>query len=174
MLDYLASPSAKVFFERNDHEGRQVAESLLIQMYLRNALGAHSSASSIWFTELENLLQQLQALKVRDAEASIYKHRGCSAMGLWHRLHDQPGMAKRWLRELVLEGLQMFTDTDPDNDVWGYLNLGRALLTFGDSKNASIAFAVAGSPPPDSGEKMWQQDREDTAILVKDINNNKT
>jgi len=163
--EYLASPPAKGFFEWDDRNSRQLAESLLIQIYLRKAFAGHPDASTIWFTELQDLLQRLEALKMQEAEASVYKKEGSSAMGLWHRLHGQPDVAKRLLSELVLEGLRILTDADPDNDIGGYVILGKALLTFGDRRNASVAFAVAGAPP-NSFEKMQQQDREETPIPV--------
>jgi tetratricopeptide (TPR) repeat protein len=163
--EYLASPPAKGFFQWDDRDSRQLAESLLIQIYLRKAIAGHPDASTVWFTELQNLLQRLEALKMQEAEASIYKNEGSSATALWHRLHGQPDVAKRLLSELVLEGLRILTDADPDNDIQGYVILGKALLTFGDRRNASVAFAVAGAPP-NSFEKLKQQDREETPIPV--------
>jgi tetratricopeptide (TPR) repeat protein len=163
--EYLASPPPRRFFHWNDRESRQFAESLLIRMYLRKALAGQSDASTTWFTELRNLSQRLEALKSQEVEASIYKNDGSSAIGLWYRLHCQRDVAKTWLRGLVLEGLQILTDADPDNDIEGYLILGKALLTFGDSRNANIVFAVAEAPPDYVG-KMQEQDREQTATPV--------
>lgn len=163
--EYLVSPPAKGFFQRDDRNSRQLAERLLIQTYLRKAFAGHPDTSTTWFIELQNLFQRLEALKMQEAEASVYKEEGSSAMGLWHRLHGRPDLAKRLLSELVLEGLQILTDADPDNDIKGYVALGKALLTFGDRRNASVAFAVAGAPP-DSFEKMQEQGREETPIPV--------
>ena len=162
---YLTSPPAKRFSKWDDRDSRWFAESLLIQIYLRKAFAHHPDTSTTWITELQNSLKQLQTLKTQEVEASVYRNQGSSAMGLWHRIHGLPDVARRWLRELVLEGLQILTDTDPDNDVEGYLILGKALLTFGDRRNASIAFAVAGARP-NSFEKIQRQDRVGTSISV--------
>jgi hypothetical protein len=142
-----------------------LAESLLIEIYLCKVLVGHADASAIWFAELQNLLQRLEALKMQETEAEAYKNPGSSAAGLWHRLHGQPDVAKTWFREKVLKGLQILTDTDPDNDKEGYSILGNALLTFGDRRNARVAFAVALAPP-NSFVEMKQQDREETPMPV--------
>lgn len=163
--EFLTSPTTKGVSSWVDHSSRFFAEGLLVQIYLRNALAAYPQTSTIWITELQNLVKQLQDLQFHEAEASVLRGHGSSAMGLWHRIHGQPEVARKWLRERVLEGIQMLTDGDPDDYNRGYLTLGGTLLTFGDRRNASIAFAVL-MMRPSSLQKIQQQDRMGTSIPI--------
>ena len=67
-------------------------------------------------------------------------------LGTWYGLHDNADKAKACFRPAILQGIDMWKEDDPDNDMEGYVNLAKTLLHAGDMRNASTAFAVSVAP----------------------------
>ncbi len=141
--EYLTSPSADGGpFIWDDGESRKASYALLIQLYLCKALRATTSDSSVFATELQILLGKLSVLQAQPPEKKIYENHGSMAMGIWHRVQNQPEQAKNWLRKLVFEGIKLSS-----TGRGGYFQLAEALLGFGDKQNAAVAFSAAGITP---------------------------
>ena len=122
--------------------------NMLSDVYFKNAREAHETHTShdIWIQKLIELAVQKNTIDDKD-NATIYGINDASLMlGKWYRLRNEADKAKACFRPTILQGIDILTDDDPDNDMDGYIKLARTLLYAGDQRNASTAFAVCVAP----------------------------
>lgn len=122
--------------------------NMLSDVYFRNAREAHETHTShdIWIQKLNDLAVQKNTVNDSD-DATIYGINDASLMlGKWYRLTNEADKAKACFRPTILQGIDILTDDDPDNDMDGYVKLAKTLLHAGDQRNASTAFAVCVAP----------------------------
>ncbi|KAL4944136.1 hypothetical protein BDV06DRAFT_220605 [Aspergillus oleicola] len=66
------------------------------------------------------------------------------SLGVYYRLNGQEDEARAQFRPSVKRGIDILSDDDPENDIYGLLGLIGALISTGDVKNVhSIAYALA-------------------------------
>ena len=123
----------------------RMTKNRLCQLYYHKAKAAESAGIHFdhWVSKLEGLAKTSNAKDVKDVSAS---EDSSLMLGLWYRLHGREQEAKRCFRRQILNGIDTLTDDDPENDIYGYLTLGLALLKAGDRKNAGAAFAATIAP----------------------------
>ncbi|KAL4958739.1 NACHT and TPR domain protein [Aspergillus stella-maris] len=65
------------------------------------------------------------------------------SLGVYYRLNGQEAEARAQFRPSVKRGIDILSDDDPENDIYGLVGLIGALISAGDVKNVhSIAYAV--------------------------------
>ncbi|MCJ1465604.1 hypothetical protein MMC07_004223 [Pseudocyphellaria aurata] len=115
------------------------------QVYFDRAVKSEKQGLSpgSWVSKLEILCTKV---KGSEEDGDVFSSESASmVLGLWYRLHDVHDKAKDCFGPLILEAIDILTDDDPDNDVWGYVSLGSALLKAGDKANAYSAFVFTVS-----------------------------
>ena len=119
-----------------------VSSDQLCQVYYSEATAAHNSGSDpeVWISKLQNLSRDCKVLKSDDFV--YYMKKSTLVLGLWYRLHNKKDKAKACFRASILQGLDILTDDDPENDIWGYTTLAGTLLMAGDKVNAAAAFSI--------------------------------
>ena len=117
----------------------------LCQLYYHKAKAAECARTNCdhWVSKLEGLAKTSNAKGGRNVSAS---EDSSLMLGLWYRLHGREQEAKLCFRTQILNGIDKLTDDDPENDMFGYMSLARALLKAGDRENAGAAFAVTTTP----------------------------
>ena len=111
------------------------------QLYFDEALAAESRGEdpSIWVSKLDNIVNPSRASDITGLNA---RQTNILHMGVWHRLHGRPKEAKACFRRRVLEGIDILTDDDPDNDTYGFEILAQVLHKAGDDKGTETAISV--------------------------------
>ena len=124
---------------------RSRMRSILCQLYYHKAETAESAGTQFdqWVSRLEGLVKTDNEKDTR--EFNTYKD-PFLMLGLWYRLHGKEQDAKKCFRTQVLNGIDILTDDDPENDLNGYVTLAQTLLKAGDKENAAAAFAVTLAP----------------------------
>lgn len=125
---------------------RTYSSDQLSQLYFGEAIAAEKAGArpDYWISKLERLSKQDKGL---NSERDVYSTKNASLiLGLWYRLHGQVDEAHACFRAKVLEGIDILTDDDPNNDMWGYSTLAETLLIAGDKENAAAAFAITNAP----------------------------
>lgn len=117
----------------------------LCQLYYHKAKAAECAGTHFdhWVSKLEGLAKTSNAQGVQDVSAS---EDSSLMLGLWYRLHGREQEAKLCFRTQILNGIDILTDDDPENDLDGYMTLAHTLLKAGDRENAGAAFAVTIAP----------------------------
>lgn len=118
----------------------------LSQLYFSNAVAAEKEGGrpEYWISKLESLCKHS---KSADSEDGVFETKNASlVLGLWYNMHGRTKEAKACFRAKILEGIDILSDEDPENDLWGYTALAEALLIAGDMTNAAAAFAVTLAP----------------------------
>ena len=117
----------------------------LCQLYYHKAKAAECAGTHFdhWVSKLEGLAKTSNAQSVQDVSAS---EDSSLMLGLWYRLHGREQEAKLCFRTQILNGIDILTDDDPENDLDGYMTLAHTLLKAGDRENAGAAFAVTIAP----------------------------
>lgn len=117
----------------------------LSQIYYDNAIAgeSHREPFDHWISKIKNLAKSCMAADGKDI---LSTKEALIMLGLWYRKHGNLDGAKFCLGPRILEGIDMLTDDDPENDVWAYSTLAETLLKAGDRENAGAAFAVTVAP----------------------------
>ncbi|KAL4933037.1 ATP-binding protein [Aspergillus undulatus] len=65
------------------------------------------------------------------------------SLGVYYRLNGQEAEAQAQFRPSIKRGIEILSDDDPSNDLYGLVDLFNALIAAGDSKNViAIAYAL--------------------------------
>ncbi|KKK20439.1 hypothetical protein ARAM_002899 [Aspergillus rambellii] len=81
------------------------------------------------------------------------------SLGLYYRLCGREAEARALFKPSVKRGIQILSDDDPENDVFGLLDLMNALAAAGDSKNViAIAYALGQYTGGHEGEETPDED----------------
>ena len=150
---------------------RIVIQNRLCQLYYHKAKTAECAGIPFehWVTKLEGLAETGNAKGVQDVSSSGDPS---LMLGLWYRLHGREQEAKLCFRTQILNGIDMLTDDEPENDMNGYITLALALLKAGDRENAGAAFAITTAPLDrfkDSRRAAQKASDEDEASKEKTI-----
>ena len=143
----------------------------LCQLYYHKAKAAECAGTHFdhWVLKLEGLAKSSNAKGVQDVSDS---EDASLMLGLWYRLHGREQEAKLCFRRRILNGIEILTDDDPENDTFGYMALALTLLKAGDRENAGAAFAVTTAPLDrlkDSRRAAQKANGEDKASKEKTI-----
>lgn len=124
---------------------RTLIKDSLCQLYYHKAKAAECAGTHFdyWVLKLEGLAKNSNAKGVQDVSDS---EDASLMLGLWYRLHGREQEAKLCFRRPILNGIDILTDDDPGNDIFGYTALALTLLKAGDRENAGAAFAVTTAP----------------------------
>lgn len=120
---------------------RRNSADQLSQLYFDRAIKSEKEglSSDPWISKLDRLSRQIKGSEGGD---NVFSMEATSlVLGLWYRLHNKHDKAKVCFTPQVLEAIDVLTDDDPGNDIWGYMKLASVLLMAGDKVNASPAFA---------------------------------
>ncbi|KAL2832224.1 NACHT and TPR domain protein [Aspergillus pseudoustus] len=81
------------------------------------------------------------------------------SLGVYYRLSGQTEKAQAQFRPSIKRGIQILSDDDPENDLYGLLDLMGALIAAGDSKNLTvIAYTLAKHREEDPEDEVWVVD----------------
>lgn len=143
----------------------------LCQLYYHKAKAAECAGTHFdhWVLKLEGLTKTSNAKGVQDVSDS---EDASLMLGLWYRLHGREQDAILCFRTQILNGIDILTDDDPGNDMFGYMTLAITLLKAGDRENAGAAFAVTTAPLDrlkDSRRAAQKASDEDKASKEKTI-----
>ena len=124
---------------------REQCISWLSERYFAKASQAEKDGidPAVWIQKLESLAKERPS--TRDESEVITTRDVSSILGLWYCLHDRQAEAKECFRARILEGIEILTNDDPSDDIFGYGSLGETLLLARDKVNAAAAFSIANS-----------------------------
>ena len=112
-----------------------MSSDALSELYFARAMAAEKQGSdpSPWITKLSALATHKKSESDSDGDSEeVLSTRDASlVLGLWHRLHDRHDEAKACFKAKILDAITILTDTDPDNDIWGYSELAQTFLMAG-------------------------------------------
>ncbi|KAF5618717.1 NACHT and TPR domain protein [Fusarium sp. NRRL 52700] len=124
--------------DRPDTEGAVKASLALVPLYFDHAMSTGTSPGSSRLFDLSKLATKLSSSAAKWTSAAAH----ISALtGRYYRLQGDQDLARQQILPLAQLALRNLTDTDAENDYWAYINLGQALVCFGDRHDAEIAFA---------------------------------
>jgi hypothetical protein len=112
----------------------------LMPLYFYKAKDADPTEVRTWVLKMEQLAEQIESMdQARDAVPS--KHETAALLGRWYADHGEMEQARAKILPLMAKSIRELTDRDTTNDYEAYAGLYRALLCFGDRRNAAIAIA---------------------------------
>ena len=112
----------------------------LMPLYFTNAQNAGPDEEHTWVSKMEQLVDRMERM-APDLNMAESRHEVSALLGRWYADHGNMEQARSKIHTCIKESIRDLTDRDDSNDYWAYMNLGRALLCFGDRKNAAIAYA---------------------------------
>ena len=104
------------------------------------------ASRSIDSTKYEFHVQRMEAL----ADETFYPDSDLRPLRLplafFHGIEERPEKARELVKNLVVSGISLLSDTDPDNDAYGFKTIANALMHINDELNALSAWSLMGPP----------------------------
>lgn len=117
------------------------ASFALMPLYFTNAKEAPLSETQIWTSKMENLVALMSPMYADD-DMFPSQHEASALLGRWYADRGQMDLARARILPMMRMAIEELTDRDDENDYEGYSKLARALLCYGDRKNAAVTWAI--------------------------------
>ncbi|KAE8440341.1 hypothetical protein EG329_008560 [Mollisiaceae sp. DMI_Dod_QoI] len=116
------------------------ASFALMPLYFSKAQNADPTEARTWVLKMEQLVDLIEPM-CPDADMFPTQYEVAALLGRWYADQGEMEQARAKIHPFVKESIRNLTDRDDSNDYEAYCSLGRALICFGDRKNAAIAWA---------------------------------
>ena len=112
----------------------------LMPLYFTRAQNADPIEARTWVSKMEQLVDLVEPM-CPDPDIVPTQYEAAALLGRWYADQGEMEQARAKIYPFVKESIRELTDREVSNDYGAYGNLARALLCFGDRKNAAIAWA---------------------------------
>jgi len=131
------------------------ASFALMPLYFSKAQNAHPTEARTWVSKMEQLVDLIEPM-CPDSSIFPTQYEAAALLGRWYADQGEIEQARAKIHPFIKESIRDLTDRDDSNDYDAYNNLARALLCFGDRKNAAIAWAF--TKPLRSAQELIEEE----------------
>lgn len=133
----------------------------LMPLYFSKAQNADPTEARTWVLKMEQLVDLIEPMCSDSDGIFPTKYEAAALLGRWYADQGEMEQARAKIHPFVTESIRDLTDRDDSNDYEAYNNLARALLCFGDRRNAAIAWAF--TKPLRSAQELMEEGLQSNA-----------